>query len=57
MIIFQILMEKMMKMLGDDIEDGTEDDSIKSGDHIFPGSDSKYLKKSKVKKLSKRNCV
>lgn len=46
-----------MKMLGDDIEDGTEDDSIKSGDHIFPGSDSKYLKKSKVKKLSKRNCV
>ena len=43
--------------VGDDIEDGTEDDSIKSGDYIFPGSDSKYLKKSKVKKLSKRNCV
>lgn len=30
--------------VGDDIEDGTEDDSIKSGDYIFPGSDSKYQK-------------
>lgn len=40
--------------VGDDIEDGTEDDSIKSGDYIFPDSDSKYLKKSKVKKLSKK---
>lgn len=40
--------------VGDDIEDDTEDDSIKSGDYIFLGSDSKYLKKSKVKKLSKK---
>ncbi len=40
--------------VGDDIEDDTEDDSIKSGYYIFPDSDSKYLKKSKVKKLSKK---
>lgn len=42
------------KNVEDDIKDDTEDDSIKSGDYIFPDSDSKYLKKSKVKKLSKK---
>ena len=38
----------------EDIEEDTKGDSDKSGDYIFPDSDSKYLKKSKVKKLSKK---